>query len=160
MTRSDWDLYFMDMARAASARSSCPRAHVGAILVKDRQVVSTGYNGAIAGQPHCDDVGCLVINDACQRAVHSECNAIFSAAKRGASTDGSECFCTHFPCWPCFRSLAQSGIKRIVFNEWKANRMTPEIYNEIVKTPIEIVDLQGRKFADIITVKDGQIIPQ
>ena len=81
MTRVDWHTYFMNIARQAATRSTCDRKHVGAVVVRDRTILSTGYNGSIRGMPHCDDVGHTLENDHCVATVHAEANAIIQAAK-------------------------------------------------------------------------------
>lgn len=113
--RPDWDQYFMAMAEIASSRATCPRAKVGAVLVKDHQILVSGYNGAIHTADHCLDVGCLVQNGHCMRAVHAEMNAIVNCAKQGDSIDGATLYVTHFPCIRCMPLVLQSGIKRICY---------------------------------------------
>ncbi len=80
MIRPDWDLYFIRIAKEVSSRSTCPRAAVGAIIVKDNRIISTGYNGAPAGEPHCTDIGCDMIDGHCKRTIHAEANALDIAA--------------------------------------------------------------------------------
>ena len=89
MSRPDWDLYFIRIAKEVASRSTCPRAAVGAVIVKDNRILSTGYNGAPPGKPHCTDEGCIIENDHCTRVVHAEVSAILSAMNNGASTDGA-----------------------------------------------------------------------
>ena len=89
MSRPDWDLYFIRIAKEVASRSTCPRAAVGAVIVKDNHIISTGYNGAVAGKPHCEDEGCNVMDGHCQRAVHAEINAIIQATHNGLSLDGA-----------------------------------------------------------------------
>ena len=89
MTRPDWDTYFIQIAKEVAKRSTCPRAAVGAVIAKDNRILTTGYNGAPAGEEHCTDVGCLMENEHCQRAVHAETNAIAQAAKYGISLEGA-----------------------------------------------------------------------
>ena len=114
--RPDWDTYFMTIARAVSARSTCDRAHVGAVLVRDKRILTTGFNGSPAGLPHCDDVGHLMIDGHCVRTIHAEANAIIQAALHGVSTNGATCYVTHFPCLNCTKMLINAGIVRIVYN--------------------------------------------
>ena len=89
MTRPDWDEYFLNIAREVAKRSTCPRASVGAVIVKDNRILATGYNGSPPGKPHCTEVGCLVVNDHCERVIHAETNAIAQAAKFGISINGA-----------------------------------------------------------------------
>lgn len=111
----------MNIAREVATRATCDRKHVGAVLVHDRVVLSTGYNGAMAGMPHCDEVGHELENNHCARAVHAELNAICQAARHGISTEGATCYCTLSPCWSCFKSLVNAGIKAIVYGEFYAD---------------------------------------
>jgi len=113
--RPDWDSYFMTIARAVSARSTCERAFVGAVLVRDKRILTTGFNGSPAGLPHCDDVGHLMIDGHCVRTIHAEANAIIQAALHGVSTNGATCYVTHFPCINCTKMLINAGIVRIVY---------------------------------------------
>lgn len=117
MIRPSMDLYFMRMASVASSRATCPRKNVGAVIVRDRRVLSTGYNGSIAGQPHCTEVGCMMVEGHCERTIHSEANAIVQAARNGVNTDGGTIYVTASPCFNCFKLIAGAGLKRIVFGE-------------------------------------------
>lgn len=116
--RSTWDVYFLEIASTVATRATCPRKHVGAVLVKDRNILSTGYNGSIRGTPHCSDVGCMMEDDHCVATIHAEINAVAQAARNGTSIDGAECYVTASPCWNCFKVLANAGIKRIVYQEF------------------------------------------
>lgn len=116
--RSSWDKYFMDIARQVATRATCDRKHVGALVVRDRIILSTGYNGSIRGLPHCDEVGHLMENGHCVATVHAEANAIIQAAKNGVGIDGATIYTTASPCWPCFKLIANGGVIRIVFGEF------------------------------------------
>lgn len=113
----------MEIAHAVAKRSTCPRAQVGAIIVKDRRIISTGYNGAPSGLPHCTDVGCLIIKSNelgeekqhCVRIVHAELNAIIQAAIHGVSTRGAIMYITHEPCFNCTKAIINAGIKELIF---------------------------------------------
>lgn len=123
--RNDWDSYFMEIAQKVSERATCPRKHVGAVIVRDRIVLSTGYNGSVRGEAHCTEVGCMMEDGHCVRTVHSEANAIIQAARTGTSIDGATIYVTASPCWYCFKLLANAGIKRIVFGEiYRDKRIT------------------------------------
>ncbi|MCC6169414.1 MAG: cytidine/deoxycytidylate deaminase family protein [Caldilineaceae bacterium] len=113
--RPTWDEYFMDIAFAVAERSTCDRAHVGAVLVRDRRILTTGYNGAPAGLPHCDDVGHLMVDGHCVRTLHAEQNAIIQAALHGVSISGAAAYVTHHPCLTCAKMLINAGIKRVVY---------------------------------------------
>lgn len=117
MTRPSWDQYFMDIASMVATRATCGRKHVGAVLVRDRTILSTGYNGSPPGTEHCDEAGHLMENGHCVRTVHAEANAVAQAAKNGVMVSGSICYTTASPCWPCMKLLASSGISKIVYKE-------------------------------------------
>ena len=113
--------YFMQLARTVATRSTCPKAQVGAVIVRDGSIISTGYNGAPVGEAHCDEAGHNESPDGhCQRAVHAELNAILQAAKFGNATNGSSLFITHFPCNHCLKALRNAGILEINYeNSYK-----------------------------------------
>lgn len=108
----------MKIALQVATRSTCDRKHIGAVIVRDRNILSTGYNGSIRGLPHCDDVDHMMENDHCVRTVHAESNAIAQAAKNGVSLNGAEIYITASPCWTCFKLLANAGIMKIHFGEF------------------------------------------
>ena len=114
MKRPDWDEYFLKLAMLASERATCPRMHCGCVLVKNKNVISTGYNGSIPGDDHCEDVGCMIVDNHCIRTVHAEMNALNQAARRGHAVDGATAYITNMPCTTCAKSLISSGIKRVV----------------------------------------------
>jgi len=116
--RASWDEYFMQIALQAATRSTCDRKHVGAVIVRDKIILSTGYNGSIRGMPHCDDVGHMMENDHCVATVHAEANAIIQAARNGTAVDNADIYVTASPCWNCFKLIANSGIRRIFYNEF------------------------------------------
>ncbi|MEJ2757704.1 MAG: cytidine/deoxycytidylate deaminase family protein [Anaerolineales bacterium] len=113
--RPTWDQYFIKIAMAVAERSTCDRAHVGAVLVRDKRILTTGFNGSPSGQPHCDTIGHLLVDGHCVRTIHAETNAIIQAALHGVSTKGAICYVTHFPCINCTKTLINAGIARIVF---------------------------------------------
>jgi dCMP deaminase len=114
--RLNWDEYFMSIALLASCRSPCSRLHVGSVIVKENRLISMGYNGYISGAPHVS----RVTNDHEQSIIHSEINAITDCAKRGTSLNDAKIYVTHYPCINCFRSIAASNIKEIVYlNDYK-----------------------------------------
>ena len=114
--RPDWDSYFMKIAYAVSERSTCDRAFVGCVLVRDKRILTTGFNGSPAGQPHCDEVGHLLVDGHCVRTIHAETNAIIQAALHGVSTRGCTCYVTHFPCIQCSKALINAGITRLIYH--------------------------------------------
>ena len=117
--RGSWDDYFIRIAREVSTRATCDRRHVGCVLVRDKCILATGYNGSLRGLPHCNEpgVGCFMEDGHCTRTVHAEANAIAQAARNGVRLDGATAYVTAFPCWPCFKLLVQAGIARIVYGE-------------------------------------------
>jgi dCMP deaminase len=118
MARVSWDRYFMNLAVEAATRSTCPRKAVGAVIVRDRAILATGYNGSLRGLEHCTDIGCLMENEHCVRTVHAEANAILQAARHGVGIDGADIYVTASPCWNCFKLIANSGIRRILYGEF------------------------------------------
>jgi dCMP deaminase len=108
----------MNLAVQAAARSTCPRKTVGAVIVRDKAILATGYNGSLRGLPHCTEVGCLLENDHCVRTVHAEANAILQAAKHGVRIEGADIYVTASPCWNCFKLIANAGICRILYGEF------------------------------------------
>ncbi len=116
--RATWDEYFMEIARVVSSRSTCPRKFVGSVIVRDKTILSTGYNGSIRGMPHCSEVGHMMENDHCVATIHAEANAIIQAAKNGVIIEGASIYVTASPCWSCFKMIGNAGIRRIVFGEF------------------------------------------
>ena len=120
--RPTWDEYFVEITRQVATRSTCRRRHVGAVIVKDKRILSTGYNGAPSGFPHCDETGCLreqwgipsgERQEIC-RGLHAEQNAIIQAALHGISVAGADIYTTHQPCITCAKMIINAGILRVV----------------------------------------------
>jgi dCMP deaminase len=123
-SRVEWDEYFMSIALLASCRSPCERLHVGSVIVKNNRIISMGYNGFIPGAPHISRVQ----DNHEQSIIHSEINAITDCAKRGTSLDNAKIYVTHYPCPHCFRSIAASNIKEIVYlNDYKNSQIVQEL---------------------------------
>ncbi len=137
-TRASWDEYFMNIAREVSTRSTCDRKFVGAVIVRDKCILATGYNGSIRGLPHCDEVGHLMEDGHCVRTVHAEANAIVQAARNGVRIDGATIYVTASPCWGCFRLIANGGIMRVVFGEFYRDQ---KIFDVSQRLGIELVDM-------------------
>lgn len=123
--RPSWDEYFLDISRLVSKRSTCLRRQVGAVIVKDKRILTTGYNGAPSGIEHCEKTGCMrkrlnipsgERHELC-RALHAEMNAILQSAQHGISLEGSMIYCTNHPCIICAKMIINAGIKRIVVLE-------------------------------------------
>jgi dCMP deaminase len=136
--RASWDEYFMNIAREVSTRSTCDRKFVGAVIVRDKCILATGYNGSIRGLPHCDEEGHLIEDGHCVRTVHAEANAIVQAARNGVRIDGSSIYVTASPCWGCFRLIANAGIMRVVFGEFYRDQ---KIFDVAQRLGIELVDM-------------------
>jgi dCMP deaminase len=124
--RPTWDEYFLTITRVVAERSTCTRAKVGAVIVRRRSILATGYNGAPAGMPHCLDVGCEVYESRnpdgelvqnCFRTIHAEINAIAQASRNGTSIDGADIYVTHTPCIHCFKVIVNSGIGRVFYEK-------------------------------------------
>jgi dCMP deaminase len=106
----------MNIAHEVAQRSTCTRAQVGAVIVKEKRILTTGYNGSPRGLPHCSEVGCLMENGHCVRTLHAEQNAIIQAALHGVLTEGSTVYVTHQPCFLCAKMIINAGITRIVYD--------------------------------------------
>jgi dCMP deaminase len=136
--RKDWHEYFMDIAKMVATRSTCSRKHIGAVIVKDKTILSTGYNGSIRGRAHCTEIGCDIENGHCVATIHAEANAIIQAAKNGVAIDGAEIYTTASPCWNCFKLIANSGIRKIYYHEFYRDeriiRVAAELDLKLVKT--------------------------
>ncbi|MEE9448889.1 MAG: cytidine/deoxycytidylate deaminase family protein [Ignavibacteriaceae bacterium] len=112
--RPTWDEYFLKLAMLASERATCPRMHCGCVLVKSRFVLATGYNGSLPGQPHCYDVGCLIVDNHCVRTNHAEINALVQATTHGVNIKGAAAYITNMSCTNCAKALIAAGIERVV----------------------------------------------
>ncbi|HVN47689.1 MAG TPA: dCMP deaminase family protein [Bacteroidota bacterium] len=116
--RRDWHDYFMRIAEEVATRSTCDRRYVGAVIVRDRAILSTGYNGSLRGAAHCDEAGHDMENGHCVRTVHAEANAVAQAAKNGVRIDGAEIYITASPCLTCFKLIANCGITAVYYKEF------------------------------------------
>ena len=138
--RVDWHTFFMNIARQAATRSTCDRKHVGAVIVRDRTILSTGYNGSIRGMPHCDEIGHLMEDGHCVATVHAEANAIIQAAKNGVRIEDAEIYTTASPCWNCFKLIVNAGIKTIYYGEFYRDERSIEVADQL---GIQLVDLSA-----------------
>ncbi len=136
--RASWDEYFMRIAVDVSSRSTCDRKHVGAVIVRERNILSTGYNGSIAGMPHCDDEGHMMEGGHCIATIHAEANAIIQAAKHGVIINGASIYTTASPCWNCFKIIVNGGMHRIFFGEFYRDE---RIFSVASRLGVELVDL-------------------
>jgi dCMP deaminase len=116
--RIDWHDYFMKIAEQVATRSTCDRKHIGAVIVRDKTILSTGYNGSLRGAAHCDEVGHDMDNGHCVRTVHAEANAVAQAAKNGVALNASELYVTASPCLSCFKLAANCGINTVYYKEF------------------------------------------
>ena len=137
-TRPSWDEYFMDITRRVATRSTCLRRAVGAILVHDKRIIASGYNGGPSGLAHCLDIGCLreklgipsgQQHELC-RGIHAEQNAIIQAARYGVSIEGSVLYCTTQPCKQCTKMLINAGLTEIVYAEGYPDDLARELLEE------------------------------
>jgi dCMP deaminase len=144
--RPSWEEYFMDIAILVAKRSTCLRRAVGAVIVKDKRVLATGYNGAPSGIRHCSETGCLretmkiasgERHELC-RGIHAEQNAIIQAAYHGVCIQGASLFCTNLPCSICTKMIINAGIKKIYYRTGYADELSKELLNEAT---IEVVKL-------------------
>ena len=136
--RPSWDAYFMNITSLVAERSTCLRRAVGAVLVKDKRILSTGYNGAPASLKHCLEVGCLreqlgiesgKMHELC-RGIHAEQNAIIQAAYHGVSVKGAVIYCTNQPCSICARMIINAGIVKIYYQSGYADALAKELLGE------------------------------
>jgi len=138
MSRPSWDEYFMSIAYQVAKRSTCIRRKVGALLVRDRRILTTGYNGPPTGLPHCIDVGCLrdrlgvpagQRHELC-RGLHAEQNALIQAAIYGVSVKGATLYCTHYPCSLCAKMLINAGVVKVVVAEEYPDELARQFFAE------------------------------
>ena len=129
--RKSWKEYFMEITNLVATRSTCDRAFVGCLLVNDEnRIVSTGYNGSVKKNPHCDDIGHKMRDNHCIATIHAEINALLYCAKEGISVKDCTAYVTHFPCLNCTKALIQAGIKKIYFqNDYRVDEYAMELLN-------------------------------
>ena len=116
--RVSWEVYFMNIAKEVGTRSTCSRKHIGAVIVRGKTILATGYNGSIRGLAHCDEAGHEMDNTHCVRTIHAEANAIVQSARHGVRIEDSEIYITASPCYDCFKMIANVGIRKIYFGEF------------------------------------------
>ena len=146
--RPSWEEYFSDITKLVSTRSTCTRRKVGAIIVRNKRVLATGYNGAPTGVSHCLDIGCLrdkmkipsgQRHELC-RGLHAEQNAIIQAASHGISVAESELYCTNLPCIICTKMIINAGIKKVYYLDGYADELSLDMLNE---AGVELVNLEN-----------------
>lgn len=136
--RVSWEIYFMNIAKEVGTRSTCNRKHVGAVIVRGKTILATGYNGSIRGLAHCDEAGHEMDNTHCVRTIHAEANAIVQSARHGVRIEDSEIYITASPCYDCFKMIANVGIRKIYFGEFYRDERIMEHAKEL---DIELIDL-------------------
>ncbi len=151
-SRPSWDETFLAIAAVAARRSTCPRLHVGAVLVQANHVIATGYNGSLPGAPHCDTAGCELVAGHCVRTSHAESNAIAQAARLGTATEGALLYLTHAPCYSCARLAVQAGIEGIVYAEEYG---TPDLRLAALFRPWPYEDPFAQRWVDRTVVVEG-----
>lgn len=151
--RPSWDTYFMDISCLVAKRSTCVRRAVGAIVVKDRRILATGYNGAPSHIRHCSEVGCLreqmqvpsgQRHELC-RGIHAEQNAIIQAAYHGVSIKAADLFCTNQPCSICAKMIINAGILRIVYQSGYADDLSQQMLSE---AGVELVKMDSSQMSE------------
>jgi len=141
--RPSKDEYFLRMAEVAAQRATCTRLSVGAVVVRDDMLISTGYNSAPKGLPHCTEVGCDMEDGHCIRAVHAELNSLLQAAFQGTSTRGGTMYVTHLPCKACTKAIINAGITRVVYRELYRNSSVEYATELFAQVNIDLVHLPG-----------------
>ncbi|HEY8297081.1 MAG TPA: cytidine/deoxycytidylate deaminase family protein [Candidatus Baltobacteraceae bacterium] len=143
--RPGWDEYFMQIARTVATRATCPRASVGAVLVRDHRILTTGYNGAPRGVAHCAEVGCTLASEHCVRATHAEANAVVQAALHGITLANSIAYCTHQPCVNCSKLLISAGVVKIVYEAAYIDPIAQELLAEAGVALAQFAALEGSR---------------
>ncbi len=138
--RVSWENYFMNIAREVATRATCDRKMVGAVIVRGKTILSTGYNGSLRGLPHCDEVGHEMENGHCVRTVHAEANAIVHAAQNGNRVKGAEIFITASPCYNCFKLIVNAGITKIYYGDFYRDKRITKHAEELGITLIHLKD--------------------
>lgn len=128
--RISWEHYFTDITKKVSVRATCDRLKVGSVIVKENDIIATGYNGSPTNEVHCIEDGCLMKDGSCIRTIHAEINAIMQCVKHGISLSGATIYVTHYPCYNCAKHIVQVGIKDIVYLEdYRNDPETEELFN-------------------------------
>ena len=153
--RPSWDEYFVELTKVVGSRGTCDRAYVGAVLVKDKRILSTGYNGAPVGIPSCDAVGREIqaiahedgtISKHCIRTAHAESNAIVNAARVGVVVYGATLYCQMTPCYVCAKTIINAGIVRVVvIRDYHSSDLTKKIFKQ-AKIKLNIINKEVQKY--------------
>jgi dCMP deaminase len=146
VSRPGWDTYFMQIAELVATRSTCLRRSVGAVIVKNKRILATGYNGAPTGVPHCAETGCLRVqrnvpsgqrHELC-RGIHAEQNAIIQAASHGVTISGADLYCTNLPCSICTKMIINAGLKTVYYKDGYADDLSKQM---LADTDIRLVHM-------------------
>lgn len=121
-TRPSWHKYFLKIAEIVASRSTCDRRNVGAVLVRNKVILSTGYNGAPRCMAHCDERGHEIVEGHCVRTVHAEANSLVQAARNGIAVEGATMYLTHSPCYDCFKMMVNAGIGEVYYSDFYMSR--------------------------------------
>ena len=136
--RVSWETYFMNIAQEVATRSTCDRKHVGAVIVRGKTILSTGYNGSVRGMHHCDEIGHEMENGHCVRTIHAEANAVVQSARNGVRIDEAEIYVTASPCYDCFKMIANAGIASIYYSEFYRDTRITSLAEQI---GVELINL-------------------
>ena len=150
-TRMSWDEFFASQSRVMAMRSTCQRLAVGCVIVRDKRMIASGYNGSIHGDEHCTDVGCKVVDGHCVRAIHAEQNAILQCARFGIPVEGADLYVTHLPCLQCTKNLIQAGIATVYYEE----SYRPDPYARHLLEVAGIPVVQVRSNLDLLIHRSG-----
>lgn len=115
--RLSWDEFFASQSRVMALRSTCARLAVGCVIVREKRMIASGYNGSMTGDVHCLEVGCKIVDGHCVRAIHAEQNALLQCARFGIPTEGADIYVTHKPCLQCTKAIIQAGIRHVYYEE-------------------------------------------
>ncbi len=154
--RGTWDAYFMQIAAQVATRATCDRKRVGAVIVRDRTILATGYNGSVRGLPHCDDDGHMIEDGHCVRTIHAEANAVVQSARNGVRINAAAIYVTASPCLGCFQLIANAGIQRIVFGEFYRDERIRELADG---AGIEVVAAHSGHFSMACRSRCGESHP-
>jgi dCMP deaminase len=156
-TRPSWDEYFIKLAEMVGTRGTCDRGYAGALLVKDKRILTTGYAGSPIGLPHCSEVGHEMhtvtqedgtVSRHCIRTTHAELNAIANAARAGVAVNGATLYCKFLPCYTCAKSIINAGIKRVVtMRDYHASKQSKVIFKK-AGIKLEILNKETENYKD------------
>lgn len=139
--RLSWHEFFASQSRVMALRSTCTRLAVGCVIVREKRMIASGYNGSITGDVHCLDVGCEIVDGHCVRAIHAEQNALLQCARFGIQTEGADMYVTHLPCLHCTKSIIQAGIRNVFYESaYRPDQYAAELF---AKARIPVVEVRS-----------------